>query len=219
MQISISEKIGQVSCEVDEPQDPKYNLILAHGAGAPMVHPFMATLAGEISSLSGNVIRFNFPYIEKGRKAPGSPGPSIETIARVADFTMENYPDLPVFLSGKSYGGRMSSHLVAEQLSIPVRGLIYFGFPLHAPGRDSKDRAEHLYSINLPQLFFQGTRDSLANYEMIREVIAACKEGTLVTIEDGDHSFKVRKKVTGLSHDEVIKRIAFDTNSWILGHL
>ncbi len=210
---------GTITVEINEASQPEYILVLAHGAGAGMNHPFMINIAESISSYVGSVIRFNFPYMEQGRKSPGSPKPNIEAIQKVYEFTGDRFAGLPIFLSGKSYGGRLSSHLIADQPSLSVAGLIYFGFPLHAPGRDSIDRAAHLYHIEIPQLFIQGTRDKLANYEMIQGVIKECRKADLLTIEQGDHSFKVPKKLTGKTPEDIIELISTEANSWILNQI
>ena len=189
---------------------------MAHGAGAGMEHSFMTYLAEEIALLNGTVIRFNFPYKEKGRSSPGSPKPNIAAIGDIFQFVSDSLDGNPVFLSGKSYGGRMSSHLIAENPQLDTAGLIYFGFPLHAPGRDSKDRAAHLYDINTPQLFIQGTKDTLANYTLIQEVVSECKKADLSTIEHADHGFKVPKRITGFTQNDIIHQMAKITNDWAL---
>ena len=211
----LNEKLGAISYEIKEQGVSAYTLILAHGAGAGMHHPFMQDLAERISGMDGRVILFNLPYMEQGRSSPGSPKPNIETIGQLVDFAMANFPDEPVLLSGKSYGGRMSSHWVAEHPDSKVAGLVYFGFPLHAPGRDSKDRAAHIYDIPIPQLFIQGTNDKLANFGMINEVAAAAQHAKLHEIPHGDHSFKVPKRISNMSAADVMDNIATAANSWI----
>ncbi len=219
MTVELSESLGSVTIEVNTASTPKYSLLLAHGAGAGLSHVFMDKLAVAISSFSGNVIRFNFPYMEQGRKSPGSPKPNIASIGEMVKFISTEFKALPIFLSGKSYGGRMSSHWVSESPDSDVKGLVYFGFPLHAPGRDSMDRAAHLYNIVIPQLFIQGTKDKLANYDLISQVVSQCQKASIHTIEHGDHSFKVPKKLTGKSGDDVINEIAGVTDQFILKNL
>lgn len=186
-------------------------LILAHGAGAPMRHPFMNMLSEKLNGLNVSTLRFNFPYIDAGRKSPGSPKPNVAAWAAVLSYAM-NKSTVPVFMSGKSYGGRMGSHLLAEESpGDKVSGILYFGFPLHAPGRDSKDRAAHLDQIPAPQLFVQGTRDALANYQLIGEVVDALPQADLCTIEGADHSFKV----SGTKPYQILDQIARETKNWI----
>lgn len=185
-------------------------LILAHGAGAGMEHSFMTKLSDELVLSGITVLRFNFPYIDAGRKSPGSPKPNVAAWNVVLDYAINQF-DVPIFLSGKSYGGRMASHLLAENETSPVNGIIYFGFPLHAPGRDSKDRADHLAHVDTPQLFLQGTKDTLANPQLINEVCEGLKQAEIIMIEGGDHSFKVK----GTKHDEVIRALATHTSKWV----
>lgn len=206
----------------DSCPDQKYILLLAHGAGADMKHPFLSWLASGISGLNGTVIRYNFPYMQQGKKFPGSPRPNIEAIGRMVEYARHTFPGVPLFLSGKSYGGRMSSHWVAENSETTVNGLIYFGFPLHAAGKSSKERANHLYAITTPQLFIQGTRDSLADFTLIREVIINCRKASLVTIEGGDHSFKAPKSMkteSGTKFIDIFQKLSEETNAWCISHL
>lgn len=210
-ELFISDKADKISLEIEEISDCSHCLILAHGAGAGMDHSFMKSLAKGIHAKGIQVIRFNFPYKEKGKKMPGSPKESILALEKVAEFAFVNYPQASVILSGKSYGGRMASHLVAEQPEMGIKGLIYYGFPLHAPGRDSPDRANHLADIRIPQLFFQGTNDALANFELISAVVANQKHARMVSFEQADHSFKTPKaalKKTSEIFDELVNQSA-----------
>ena len=218
MKVFVNDSAGSVSAITNESSNPKYALVLAHGAGAGMEHPFMSALAEGIAQTNGHVIRFNFPYMEKGRKAPGSPKEAIATIDAVVKAVVKLYPDLPIFLSGKSYGGRMSSHFLTEQPSDFVKGIIYFGFPMHALGKDGKERANHLAEIAIPQLFIQGTKDKLANFDLISQVISEQQNAALQAIADGDHSFKVPKK-SGKSSEDILKDIVGATNEWVLKQL
>lgn len=192
--------------EIDESENPLGIIIIGHGAGAGMHHPFMVELARLFSSNQFHAVRFNFPYMEAGRKSPGSPKKNIETWRLVAEHIHSTFPALPIFLSGKSYGGRMASHLLSDQTPQNVKGIIYFGFPLHAPGKDSKDRAAHLNLIKLPQLFIQGTNDKLANIDLIEQVIVELDNSTIDKIESADHSFNVPKKI-GISKSEILNRL------------
>ncbi|MEQ9218411.1 MAG: dienelactone hydrolase family protein [Cyclobacteriaceae bacterium] len=215
-EIEVSEKAGSIQLEIDESKDSKHCLVLAHGAGAGMDHPFMKSLAKGICAHGIHVIRFNFPYKQKGKKMPGSPRESILAIEKVALFAKDKFPDCSIVLSGKSYGGRMSSHVVAEQPGLGIKGLVYFGFPLHAPGKASTDRANHLKTIEIPQLFLQGTNDALANYEMIQAVVAEQKKTDLVAFELADHSFKT-PKTAPMKTSEVFKQLVDRAAQWIMG--
>lgn len=215
--MAISEKAGSIDLLIDQAgQQNAPCLILAHGAGAGMEHTFMATLAHGISEKGIHVIRFNFPYKQKGKKMPGSPKESILVIEKVAAFAQQRYPESNLVLSGKSYGGRMSSHLVSEQPCLSIKALVYFGFPLHAPGKNSKDRAAHLAEIDIPQLFLQGTNDALANIDLIKEVVGDQQKADLVAYNGADHSFKT-KKGASMSKEEVMQDIIVRSAEWIKG--
>ncbi len=214
MELFLNDKLGKITAEVDAAPKPIAILILAHGAGAGMHHPFMNEVARSISEQEITVVRFNFPYMEQGRRSPGSPKANIETWKLVIDHINAQYLGLPIFISGKSYGGRMASHLMAENPHPQVKGLIYFGFPLHAPGKDSKDRADHLKSLKVPQLFLQGTNDKLANIHLVKEVIAELNKATLLEVEHADHSFNVPKK-SGKTKSEVMESLTSTASSWI----
>ncbi|WP_420578204.1 alpha/beta family hydrolase [Ekhidna sp.] len=218
MELFLNDKLGKITAEVDEASRPQAILVLAHGAGAGMHHPFMSDLARGIADKDIHVIRFNFPYMEQGRKSPGSPKANIETWRLVVDHIASMYQGLSIFISGKSYGGRMASHLMAESSSDAVKGIIYYGFPLHAPGRDSKDRASHLPEIKVPQLFLQGSKDKLANIDLINEVVEGLSNVELEVIGDGDHSFKVPKK-SGKKNEEVMNHLIQKSADWIKSHL
>lgn len=214
MKLFLNDKLGEISYKISNANDSELVLIIAHGAGAGMHHPFMNQLAESIARLGITTIRFNFPYMEKGRKAPGSPKDAIYAWEAMIDEAATKFPNAKIFMSGKSYGGRMGSHVLVEDNSLSVAGIIYYGFPLHAPGRDSKDRAAHLSGVKTPQLFIQGKKDKLANFEMITEVVNDLPKARIHEIEDGDHSFNVPKR-TGISKEEMIKSLAKITVDWI----
>ena len=218
MELFLNDKLGKITVEVDEASNASSILIIAHGAGAGMHHPFMNKLSKGISENGVTAIRFNFPYMEQGRKSPGSPKANIETWGLLIEHIASIYPGMPIFISGKSYGGRMASHLMAESATEKVKGIIYYGFPLHAPGRDSKDRADHLSEVKVPQLFLQGSNDKLANLVLIKEVINELSEVTLDVIQSGDHSFNVPKK-SGKTKEEVLNYLISKSADWIKSQL
>ena len=205
-----------ISARLDQVKDPKALMILSHGAGAGMDHSFMSNLAGELNNQDISVLRFNFPYIDQGRRAPDSPKKAQKTIENVVTYAAASLPETPLYVGGKSYGGRMASHCAAQKTIPSVRGLIFYGFPLHAPGRDSKDRAAHLTEVGVPMLFLQGANDKLANINLIGEVTQELDLATLKTFKRGDHSFKVPKSM-GLSPEEMIVKLATETAEWIDG--
>lgn len=214
MELFLNDDLGKITLETELAEHPKAVIILAHGAGAGMHHPSMIQISHTLVDADFHCVRFNFPYMEQGRKSPGSPKPNIATWGLVIDQVASQYPDLPIYLSGKSYGGRMGSHFLAENDNSIVNGIIYFGFPLHAPGRDSKDRAAHLDKVGQPQLFLQGVKDKLANIELMNEVVQGLNNAKLVEIEHADHSFNVPKK-SGFTKEQIVKRLAEEVKDWI----
>ncbi|WP_424964309.1 alpha/beta family hydrolase [Ekhidna sp.] len=218
MELFLNDKLGKINVEVDKASRPQAVLIIAHGAGAGMHHPFMSTLGRGIGDKDIHAVRFNFPYMEQGRKSPGSPKANIETWRLIVEHIAAIYEGLDIFISGKSYGGRMASHLMAENSSDKVKGIIYYGFPLHAPGKDSMDRASHLSEVKVPQLFLQGSKDKLANIDMMNQVVGELSNVELEVIQDGDHSFNVPKK-SGKTKEEVMDYLMTKSESWIKSHL
>jgi predicted alpha/beta-hydrolase family hydrolase len=193
MKIKVSDSIGSVSAEMAEPKKMKAVFTFAHGAGAPMNHPFMKTMSKELELLGIGTLRFNFPYMEAKKGRPDVPAIAHAAIEAAASHLHKEYPKMPLFLSGKSFGGRMSSQFMARNAPAFVNGLAFFGFPLHAPGQPSVDRADHLKEIKVPLLFLQGTRDSLAQWDLITSVTGQLPKATLVKFEGADHSFKAGK--------------------------
>jgi predicted alpha/beta-hydrolase family hydrolase len=170
------------------PDKPVATVVLAHGAGAGMEHPFLAGLAHALNDDGVATLRFNFPYREAGKKFPDRPPAAIAAWRAVMAEAASRSDGEPLWAAGKSFGGRMASMAVAE--GMPAAGLVYLGYPLHAPGKPEKLRDEHLYGLTLPMLFLQGTRDTFATPELLESVVA--RIGPTATIEwweGGDHSF------------------------------
>jgi predicted alpha/beta-hydrolase family hydrolase len=208
--ILISSENESINALIDHADNPTSILIIAHGAGASMHHSFMKKLACSFQENGITTVRFNFPYMEQGKKFPGNPKINITAWLRVVNWSSKQL-GLPIFISGKSYGGRMASHLIAENKELNIKGLIYFGFPLHAPGKPSTDRSKHLSSIPYPQLFLQGTNDALAKIDLIRTVIADLSHAQLIEFNGADHSFKI--KATKL--EVTLRDISSATITWI----
>ena len=206
---------GRVSAIWQAPDDAKAALVLAHGAGAGMRHRFMATVAAGLEERGIATLRYQFPYMEAGRKSPGSPQPAIDAVRAAAGEAAQLVPDLPLFVGGKSYGGRMSSTAESEAHIAGIQGLVFFGFPLHPPGKPSIERGAHLAKIKVPMLFLQGTRDSFADNDLIAEVCAGLgKRAQLSRFEDADHSFHVPKSA-GMSDGEVMATMLDVVAGWI----
>lgn len=208
LKIKISESIGSVSGIVLEPKKAKCLMVLAHGAGADMHHKFMEKISEELAGHSVATLRFNFPFTENKKKRP-DPAPIAEkTVSIVWNEAEKLFPKLPLLGAGKSFGGRMSSHVLSKSAVPFIKGVVFFGFPLHAPGQASVTRAEHLQTVATPMLFLQGTRDALADLTLMTRVTKSLPLATLVTFEGADHSFKAGKK-------DNISELAAAANNWI----
>jgi uncharacterized protein len=212
--IEISSSIGSVSAIVEAADAAKNVLILAHGAGAGMEHEFMSSLSALLCKSGITVIRFNFPYMQKGQRRPDSPVIAHKTIERIIQFANARYPELNLFLSGKSFGGRMASQYISKFRSDLIKGLIFYGFPLHPTGKPSTQRAEHLENITIPMLFLQGSNDKLANLGLLEPIISHLDTAVLRVLTAADHSFNVPKK-SGLNKEAVYQWLVTQSNSWI----
>ena len=199
---------GSVSAELIMPEKPKCILVLAHGAGAGMHHDFMVSLAEALAEKRIATLRFNFPFIENKKRRPDSPAVAHKTIETAIEKALAIAPELPLVISGKSFGGRMSSQYLSANNNPAVKGIIFYGFPLHPPGKPSIDRAEHLKQVQQPMLFLQGTRDELAKWDLIEPVCSSLAHATLVKIEGADHSFKAGKQ-------NIIAVLAEATDEWL----
>lgn len=213
-----------MSALVLSPQKAKWLMVLGHGAGAGMRHPFMEALAGELGRVGIATLRYQFPYMENGRGAPDKPAVLMATVAAAVRAAAKEAPGLPLLAGGKSMGGRMSSNAAAEGLIPDVRGLAFFGFPLHPPKQPGTKRAKHLAKVNLPMLFLQGTRDDLADLKLLKPICwklntqtskprVGQPRATLHVIETADHSFHVLKK-SGRNDEEVLRELAETTATW-----
>jgi len=167
-------------------------LVLAHGAGAGMQHPFMSAMAEELAAIGIASLRYQFPYMEKRGRRPDSPALCHATVRAAVAAARALTPELPLLAGGKSFGGRMTSQAQAGQPLTEVRGLLFFGFPLHPPDRPSTDRAEHLFQVNIPLLFLQGTKDAFVERTLLEPLVERLgQRATLALFQDADHSFHV----------------------------
>jgi predicted alpha/beta-hydrolase family hydrolase len=192
--LQVSSTIGAVSAEITEADAVSTLYVLAHGAGAGMHHSFMATLAHELALSGISTFRFNFPFIEQGKRRPDVPAVAEKTIAAAIAKARELYPQAKLIAGGKSFGGRMTSNYLSKNADPDVKGIAFVGFPLHPPGKPATDRAAHLKSVTQPMLFLQGTRDELATLDLIEQVCSELPKATLVIIPEADHAFKRGKK-------------------------
>lgn len=205
----------RVSGLLQTPSDARACYVLAHGAGAGMQHPFMAAVAAELAQRGIATLRYQFPYMENHAKRPDSPAVAQATVRAAVEAALRLLPGMPLVAGGKSFGGRMTSQ---AQASVPLRGvcgLAFLGFPLHPAGRPSRDRAEHLFDVQIPMLFLQGTRDALATLDQLEPV---CRElgsrATLTLFTDADHSFHVPAR-TGRKDSQVRSDMLDALAAWI----
>ncbi|MEM7104745.1 MAG: alpha/beta family hydrolase [Bacteroidota bacterium] len=212
--IQIPEKQTTTSGWLHIPAKAKALLVLAHGAGAGMDHPFMQQLATDLSEQGIGTLRFNFIYMESGKRRPDSPKVAHAAIRAALATANKQANGLPIYLGGKSFGGRMNSQLAASESLDHIKGLIFFGFPLHATGKPGTDRAAHLNDVQIPMLFLQGTRDTLALPELIEPVCKGLDLATLEMYDGADHSFKMLKR-SGVTQEEVIKKLAARVGEWL----
>jgi len=208
------EGAGDVSGILMRPAGARWLLVLAHGAGAGMTHPFLEKLAGELAEARVATLRYQFPYMEERRHVPDRAPVAAATVAAAVQAAAKASPDLILLAGGKSFGGRMSSQAASQGLLEGVRGLVFFGFPLHPPNKPGTKRAEHLAKVPMPMLFLQGTRDTLADLKLLRPICADLgARATLQIIETADHSFHVLKS-SGLSDAAALRGLAQTTASW-----
>jgi predicted alpha/beta-hydrolase family hydrolase len=209
--LPVSDSIGGVSAVVIEPEHPRAVLVLAHGAGAGMLHPFMSALANALAGKGIGTVRYNFPYMEKLRNRPDPPAIAGKTVAVAIEKAHELFPSLPLYAGGKSFGGRMTSQRLSRECPAFVKGIIFYGFPLHPLGSPSTERATHLKEVTIPMLFLQGTRDKMAERNLLEETCAALPLSTLIWLDGADHSFKAGKQ-------ELIPVLAEHTYQWMENH-
>ncbi len=208
-----------VSGLLQAPRGSRACLVLAHGAGAGMQHPFMATVAAGLAERGIASLRYQFPYMERGSKRPDPPRVAQATVRAAVTAAAHALPELPLIAGGKSFGGRMTSQAQAAAPLPHVRGLAFLGFPLHPPDRPSTDRAAHLSEVKIPMLFLQGTRDAFATLERLRPVCAALGgRATLKLVDDADHSFHVPAR-TGRKDADVLNEVLDAFAVWLDGVL
>lgn len=200
-ELTIPRDAGSLTALLDAAQHPDAFLLLAHGSGAGKDHDFMSGYASAVAEAGISVLRFNFPYMDAGKKFPDRAPVAVAVWKQVRSWVGSNLSgELPVFAAGKSFGGRMASLAVAEGMD--ARSLVFLGYPLHAPKKEDKLRDEHLYPLTVPMLFLEGTRDPFANREIMTRVFSSLNQDSeLVWFEGGDHSFKVSRSGRTTSED------------------
>ena len=211
--IQVSEGV-EVSSLLLQPARPLGLYVLAHGAGAGMRHPFMESIAQRLAARGIGSLRYQFPYTEQGGRRPDPEPVLLATVRAAVAAGREAADDLPLLAGGKSFGGRMTSRAVASGPLPGVVGLVFLGFPLHPAGQPGVTRADHLAGVDIPMLFLQGSRDTLADLTLLRPVLERLgKRATLRVIEHADHSFHVLKR-SGRTDEQVLDELAVATAEW-----
>ena len=208
---------GHVSALLMRPVGADCLLVLGHSAGAGMRHPFMEVLAARLADQRIATFRYQFPYIEHGRRRPDYQPILLKTVRSAVSAASAVSDGLPLFAGGKSMGGRMTSLAASKGPLSTIQGIVFFGFPLHPAQKPGVERGEHLKDLDVPLLFLQGPRDKLARLDLLEPV---CRDlgqrATLHLVEGADHGFHVLKR-SGRTDDEVQEELADATRSWIDG--
>lgn len=213
MQVDLGDR-GSVSAIYHQPPGAIAAFALAHGAGAGMRHAFMEAIAARLGDRGVATFRYQFPYTEAGRKRPDH-RTALEATTRAAVTAARQVAgDLPLVAGGKSMGGRMTSQSQAAEPLPGVRGLVFLCFPLHAPGKPGTGRGEHLAAIDVPMLFLTGTRDKLAELELLEPLCAGLATARLAIVDGADHGFHVLKR-SGRTDDEVLDQLADEVRAFV----
>jgi predicted alpha/beta-hydrolase family hydrolase len=204
-----------VSALLIEPPQARACYVFAHGAGAGMAHASMETIATGLAGRGIATLRYQFPYMEKGSKRPDSPAVAHAAVRAAVSEAARFCPKLPLIAGGKSFGGRMTSQAQAAAALPGVRGLAFLGFPLHPAGKPSDERAKHLFDVQIPMLFLQGTRDALGDLALLQPLVERLGgTATLKLSQDADHSFHVPAR-TGRKDPEVRSEMLDALAAWI----
>jgi uncharacterized protein len=205
----------RVSALLIAPADARAGYVLAHGAGAGMAHPFMASVAEVLAARGIATLRYQFPYMEQRSKRPDTPAIAHASVRAAVTEAARRLPGVPLIAGGKSFGGRMTSQAQAIEPLAGVHGLVFLGFPLHPPKKPSDERARHLFDVDIPMLFLQGTRDELADLALLEPLVG--KLGAKATLElfpAADHSFHAPAK-SGHTDAAIKARIADLVAAWL----
>jgi len=217
--------MGQLSIRIDEtqqvsglllsPPDARACYVFAHGAGAGMAHPFMASLAAGLADRGIATLRYQFPYMERGSRRPDPPRVAHAAVRAAVDEAARQLPGVALLAGGKSFGGRMTSQAQAAAPLPGVQGLVFVGFPLHPAGKPSDERAAHLTDVDVPMLFLQGTRDNLADPAWLQSVVERLgARATLHLVTDADHSFHVPAR-SGRKDADVMGEMLEVVSAWL----
>jgi predicted alpha/beta-hydrolase family hydrolase len=206
---------GVVSALLTRPADADCLLVFGHGAGAGMRHPFMEALAARLADRRIATFRYQFPYMEQGRRRPDFRAALLKTVRSAVSAASALSDGLPLFAGGKSMGGRMTSLAASKESLAAIRGIVFFGFPLHPAQQPGIERSDHLKAAAVPLLFLQGTRDKLARLDLLKPVCQdLAPHATLHLVEGADHGFHVLKR-SGRTDDDAQDELADATRTWI----
>ena len=213
-QLKIEAGSSIVSALLIVPDRARACFVFAHGAGAGMTHAFMEEAASGLAARGIATLRYQFPYMEKGSRRPDPPAVAQATVRAAVAEAARACPGLPLIAGGKSFGARMTSQAQAKTPLSGVGGLAFFGFPLHPTGKPSQERADHLAEVHVPMLFLQGSKDKLAELDLLRPVVGRLgKLATLHLVEGADHSFHVPAR-SGRNDREVMAEILDRFAAW-----
>ncbi len=217
LKFHVAEADGDVSAILAMPDHAGWVYVLGHGAGAGMRHAFMERVCHQLADRGVGTFRYQFPYMEHGKKRPDTHRVLHGTVRAAVTATRQAAPNARLVAGGKSMGGRMTSLVQASTPLVDVAGLIFLGFPLNAPNKPGNERADHLRDVAVPMLFLQGTRDSLADLTLLTQVVNALGgRATMHIVDGGDHSFKVLKR-SGRTVDDVFDELTDTIQRWIVG--
>lgn len=212
--ITVSDAL-RVSGLWQSPPAPLAAYVFAHGAGAGMHHRFMSDIAQALLEAGVATLRYQFPYTERGSRRPDPPALCHATVRAAVAVAATLAPGRALFAGGKSFGARMSSQAQAAAPLPGVKGLVFFGFPLHPPGTPGIERARHLDEVQVPMLFLQGTRDEFADLARLEPVVEKlAPRAFLKTLEDADHGFHVRAR-SGRTDAEVRAQLVRECVDWM----
>lgn len=198
------------------PRGARAVYVLAHGAGAGMAHPFLEAVARGLADRRIGTLRYQFPYMEQGGRRPDPPKVAHATVRAAVGEARRRARGLRLIAGGKSFGGRMTSQAAAAEPLTGVSGIVFLGFPLHAPGKPGDERGDHLFDVPVPMLFLQGTRDEFAGLTLLKPLVKRLgKSATLHFVADGNHSFRVPAK-TGRTSADVVGELVDATAGWIV---
>lgn len=215
LRLRTGEAPGGVSALLLRPDSPLAMFVFGHGAGAGMRHPLMEAVADGLAERGMATLRYQFPYMEQGRRAPDRAPVLVETVRAAVAEARLLAPGLPLVAGGKSMGGRITSTAAAEQALKGVRGLAFLGFPLHPAGRPSAQRGAHLSCVGLPMLFLQGSRDALADLSLLRPLLRALRPAPSLHVVNGaDHGFHVLRR-SGRTDGEVVEELCERMTRWV----